>query len=826
MNEMSHKPAPVAVHRAPQGFSFDTVAIGVLSVAAALATILFIPSANISFIYTKVLVVALGVLIAFSFFILARLTRGNIIVPPVPLLCAFWVVPLAYAASALFSGVGLRAAFFGNQLETDTLGFMLILALFATLAALVFRRTNEYRRLFLVLSGVFVFVLLAQIAFLIFGHLIPKSVSPSQNLIGSFMDLGMLVGLGLTLLLIAHRFLTFSPRLQKIFWVVLPVSLFVLALTNSFLVWILVALVAFGLFIESILHRTVSVDEELLEGVETLVPVQEAGVTREMFNSHSLAVPLITLVIALFFMIGGSTIGAALTTAFGTNVLDVRPSWTSTFAVGSHTYASSPVFGSGPNTFGQQWLRSRDRTLNNTVFWNVNFNSGIGFIPTSFVTEGALGALAWIAFIGLFIVLGLRALLLRTPTDEFVRFVSVASFTGTLYLFALMLFAVPGPIVLMLGFLLAGIFVSSLRYAGTRQEWGIVFSRTPRIGFVIVFSLTLFLLASVVAAYVVIEQYLADYSSLKATSALAANNLDAAQADISQSLLFMPTAHAYQIAAAIGMARMDKIASDSTLTASQIQSQFQSALTPSVQSALAATRLAPRDYQNWLVLATVYQTVVPLGVTGAYANAKDAYQHAIALNPTDPTLPYALARLDIANKDGAAAEADLAQAISLKQDYTEAIFLLSQLEAQQGKAKEALQAAQAAAYFAPNDPTILLQVGILQAANGNTADAIATLSQAVQLNPQYANARYSLAVMYASQSQYANAIAQLQAIAAVSSSNAQAVAANLTALQAGHNPFPASQVGTLGAQQPQVTNASSTTSTHTTTHAATSTATK
>ena len=88
-----------------------------------------------------------------------------------------------------------------------------------------------------------------------------------------------------------------------------------------------------------------------------------------------------TLVISLFFIIGGTTIGNALYLhAFSTNVLDVRPSWQSTFAVGSHTYASSPIFGSGPNTFGQQWLKFRDRSLNSTVFWNVDFTSGIGIL--------------------------------------------------------------------------------------------------------------------------------------------------------------------------------------------------------------------------------------------------------------------------------------------------------------------------------------------------------------------------------------------------------------------------------------------------------------
>src|SRR6202008_5110804 len=122
-----------------------------------------------------------------------------------------------------------------------------------------------------------------------------------------------------------------------------------------------------------------------------------------------------------------------------------------------------------------------------------------------------------------------------------------------------------------------------------------------------------------------------------------------------------------------------KIAGDTTLTPAQAQQQFQSALSASVSAATTATKLGPDNYQNWAVLGEVYQVVVPLNISGAYAQSKAAYQHAIALDPTDPTLPYTVAQLDIAQKDYPDAEADLTKAISLKNDYTQAIFLLSQL---------------------------------------------------------------------------------------------------------------------------------------------------
>ena len=59
--------------------------------------------------------------------------------------------------------------------------------------------------------------------------------------------------------------------------------------------------------------------------------------------------------------------------------------------------------------------------------------------------------------------------------------------------------------------------------------------------------------------------------------------------------------------------------------------------------------------------------------------------------------------------------------------------------------------------------------------------------------------------MYATTNQFPQAIAQLQAVAALSKDNETAVAADIAQLQGGKNPFPASQLGALGIQQPGTT---------------------
>jgi len=247
---------------------------------------------------------------------------------------------------------------------------------------------------------------------------------------------------------------------------------------------------------------------------------------------------------------------------------------------------------------------------------------------------------------------------------------------------------------------------------------------------------------------------------------------------------------AYQAQANIAITQLRQIAASTTMPLADAQKEFQAVLSSGINAAITATRLAPSDYQNWLALGNLYAQAVPLSVPGAYESAKTAYGKAQALNPTSPGIRYVVAQVDVAHKDLVSAKENLKTAIVLKSDFIDAIFLLSQLEVQSGNVKGALDAALAAAYFAPKDPNILFQVGVLSAAIENYVQASQAFEIAVMQNPQFANARYFLAAVYAKQNNLASSTEQLQKVADFSSQNASIVAPMITALRAGKNPFP------------------------------------
>ena len=762
-----------------------------MSIWALLATIIvavfaFIPSMSIPFATTKTFVLAAGALITLALYILARLGRGNVILPPFVLVGALWLPVIAYALSSAFSGTPLTSALWGSSLEPDTLGFMLVATVLGTMAALVLRRPEHYLSFLRALAGAFVVLVVLEALVIIVGQFAPGTISPAFSIVGSVGDLALLLGLGVIGVLIALRELELSERARRALIASGIGAIILLAIANSSLVWILLALVSLGLFVESVMQRGSRGGDTDLDDVA--IVNEESPAADE--GNRSLVVPLATLAISLFFLIGG-TLGGALANALQVNEVNVRPSWQSTFSVGSKVFSASPVFGSGPGTFGTQWLKHRDASLNSTVFWNINFSSGVGFIPTSAVTTGLVGIVAWVALLALFIVFGLRMLILRAPRDAFIRYVAIFSFLASLYLFTVAIFDLPNAIVLALAFVFAGLFVSTTRFGALGGQWGVIFSRSPRLGFVIVFSLTILLLGSVVAAYSLVGRYIALVEITAANTAFSSGDLDAADRAVQNSISFAPSAVAYQIGSSIARERLGQIAASSTMSVAAAQKSFQEALSVGINAALTATNLAPSDYRNWLALGNLYAQAVPLNVEGAYDSAKTAYDKAKELNPTDPQILYILAQLDIANKDIKAAQENLKAAITLKQDYTAAIFLLSQLEVQDGNVKDALASALAAAYFTPNDPNILFQVGILYAAQNDLANAARALGAAVDANPQFANARYFLSAVYAKQGDMANALAQMQAIADMSTDNAKAVDTQLTALRAGKNPFPA-----------------------------------
>tara|TARA_B100000508_G_scaffold60333_1_gene47298 strand:- start:335724 stop:338114 length:2391 start_codon:yes stop_codon:yes gene_type:complete len=782
-------------------FTLETGTVIAAAAALAIIPVLFIPMAVIPFGFTKTMAVVLAAVVGLALHILTRLRRGSIIMPPLALLGTLWLIPVAYFLSALFAGNNLGFSVFGNQIETNTIGFVLAGTVLATVLAFTLRKAEQFSH---VTKASFIglgLVLIVQIILFVLGTGLLSGLgvtaAPAANTLGSANDLAVFLGAGAIASLLALLMGNTGKKTKRWLYAFLAVSLAFLAVINFTLIWFVIGLFALAIFIQGMLKQSGGTHDDV-EGVTALYAGEMGDAPTNMNENmgvkqggaNNLVLSLSVLALSIIMVIGSGSLGNILSNAFGFDQTSVRPSWDATLAVGQETFAKNPIFGTGPTTFGSEWLLAKSADLNNTIFWNVDFSAGIGYVPSMIAVTGLIGVLAWLVFFGFFIYIGFRALILSRAQHQGMFVLSLGSYVLALYFWLIAILNVPGAVILFLAFAMTGLFIATLRFSGNqKREWGIFFSRSPRIGFVLVFVLTLVLLSSIVTIFFAGERYLAGLFYNQSVAAAQTGDRAGAGNALAQSLTLHQSDRQYRLAAALGQNDLNQIANDESLSQEERAQAFQAALGSAVESALLATQIKEDNYQNWLALGNVYQLVVPLQVEGAYDNAKTAYAKAQELNPFNPEISLILAQLEIANQDTDAARVLLEEAIALKQDYVDAIFLLSQLEVQAGNTEEALQSAEAAAFFQPNNSNVLFQLAILRETTGNTEGAIAALVRATNVNPSFANGHYVLATILAQEGEFEAALEALNRAAALSEENATALADQIAALEAGENPF-------------------------------------
>ncbi|MBT3282685.1 tetratricopeptide repeat protein [bacterium] len=758
---------------------FENLALYFIIGVMFLLPIFFIPSLSVPFSFTKSLLIFVSILVAFFLFLISKLKRREIVLPRNGIALVAWALPAAYLLSALFSGNG-AVSYLGQGFEIDTFGFIAIMALMLSLVPLLLKTKGSVFRVHIALILSLVILVLFQGLRLMFGaDFLSFGIftTPTANLLGKWNDLGIFLGLTTILSLITLEGLSLNKLLRLILLIITAVSVIFLAIINFFPVWIIVGLFSLGLLVYSFSKKRFKLGE---------------NDSKTMVKSKAFIPSSIVLIISIMFIVAGSFFGGYTSSLFSVSQIEARPSWQSTVDITKQTYSESLLFGSGPNTFSSQWTKLKPQSINNTLFWNIDFESGVGFVPTSFVTTGLVGGLAWIAFFVFLLYSGFKNLIVSAIEDRASYYLSVSLFLGAIYLWVFTIIYIPNVVIVTLAFLLTGMYIASLRHRPSAPiEKRIDFAANPRIGFISILALTVLLIISAVSLYMVGGQYTSAVAFQG--SLVAANvdgNIDKAEEKVLGAIKLGNNDRYYRLAAEINLARINAVLSDAQKDIEERRTEFQTILASAISNVQKAIEIDNKNYQNWTMLGRVYGSVVPLGVEGAYESAQRAYAEALALNPHNPEIFLTLAQLELArdadNVDGA--KEFIGLALQKKNNYTEAIFLLSQLEIQVGNIEGAIRSVEAAVVIEPNNPTFFFQLGLLQANAGDGTKSIAALERAVELNPQYSNARYFLGVNYFNVDRVAEAIIQFTEIAKLNPGN-EDVKAILEGLKAGEDPF-------------------------------------
>jgi tetratricopeptide (TPR) repeat protein len=500
---------------------------------------------------------------------------------------------------------------------------------------------------------------------------------------------------------------------------------------------------------------------------------------------------LVMVALAVF----GSSLNTSLSNALKISNIEVRPSMTVTLDIARNTLMSRPLFGSGPNTFVTQWLSFKPDDIVSTIFWNTDFSTGIGLIPTLVVTTGLMGLISWILFIGFFVYLGFSSIFARID-DHFLRFSLLSSFFSSVFLWTMTFLYVPGVVVLVLTFFVTGLFFASVFAAGIVPISPKIFSYSPRVGFIASIVMVAAVLGFIALGYGLFRNSQSLWLYQKSFQALNAGNLQEAEDYMGKAINTVPQDIYYRGLSEIEIYKMSAIIQQDPKKVDpvEIQKQFSAALSTGIKSGMSATNADSSNYLNWISLARVYESVSDpaLKINGAYESAATAYGEALRRNPKNPGIFVLLSRLAFTRQDMTAAQNYALQAIQLKRNYTDAYFLLAQIQVAQKDIKSAIESVTAATVIDPTNSGSFFQLGLLKFSSGDYNGAIDAFNKAINLTPNYANAQYYLGLAYEITGNHQKAIDIFTALSQTNPDSVE-VANILSSLKAGKSLFGSNQ---------------------------------
>jgi tetratricopeptide (TPR) repeat protein len=320
-------------------------------------------------------------------------------------------------------------------------------------------------------------------------------------------------------------------------------------------------------------------------------------------------------------------------------------------------------------------------------------------------------------------------------------------------------------------FLALAFLVSSDFGTDKKQRWELSLKASPQYTLVASFVYILLFAAIIVAMIFMGRFYAAEVYKGRAAKYSAAGNHIKAAADMFRAVSLSPGYSRYYLdlaSAYIGMA---------TVEAQKPQPNQQTVsnlVASAVNQAREATRLAPTDVAAWDFLASMYVTARPLS-----ASANDfvisSLQTAITLERNNPRLYLDLGRAKIVQKDLKGGREAIEKSVALKKNYTQGYFILAQLDEMEGKTNPAIEHMSVAAASSPNDPLLLFNLGRLYY-NRAQADDLVRAEQlyalALNSNPNYADALWSLGVLYERQGKTTQALQLYQQVKRLNPGNA------------------------------------------------------
>lgn len=661
---------------------FDKFSSFILFFVVILLPVFFLPSLNIPIEVSKNFLLVSGLTLSVVFWTMARFFDGQISFPRSKIMLAGALVVFFTLLSAIFSS-NYSVSFWGVAFDAGSFLFLFSGFLLFFMSS-VFSKTKEGARMIL-LGLVFssAILLIFQSFHIFFPNLSSFGIlaDKTNNILGSWNSLGIFAGFSCLLYLLVVEFLDISKVRKILLYILMLFSVFIVSSVNFSLVWCLLGIASLVVFVYKISLNFGDGDD---------------------LNKKSFPViSLVIVLLSLFFFMSNQIIGNFIPEHFSLATTEVNPSVKSTIMVAKGVLSQDPIFGIGPNRFSEAWNLYKSSSINDTQFWNVDFGSGFGFLPTHLSTNGILSLVAWLVFILLFIFVGIKNTLSGVKNNF--TWELFAFFLLAVYLLTFIIFYSVSSTIFFLFLVFVGVFVGLLSSV-SENKIQISFLGSQKKSFVSVLLLIVLIVSSSALAFKYTEKFVSVYYFRKS---LQVTDIGEAEKYLRKAISLNPNDLYLRTFSQVSILKLNAFLEKKGTPTEEEKAEVQTNLNQAINAAELAVSYNKENYLNYQMLGHVYRNAVVLGAKDAYTEAVLAYEEATKTNPFNPGLKLAIADSYFSGGKIAEAKEYANKALSLKQDYVEALIFMSQVYKQEGNNKEALKYAEKVRVLLPGDQGIL-----------------------------------------------------------------------------------------------------------------------
>ena len=738
---------------------FNAISFTILMILCALLPVFFLPVSWGGAAAVKGVLLYGAVFVAFSFWILAQFVGGSLQVPKSRIfvwMAAWLVLALVSALLSANSSVSL----WGRGFVIDSFATTLVLVLFTFLVATFAREQKRLVTLFLAtFVGSAVTVLLQVILYVsqkipfvakYLGH-----VANQGTLVGSWVDFAYFTTFTFVLALLFYEVLLPKGFFKKLSLGALILSTIVLVFLNFKAAWIIAIVSSLLVFVyKSSVERSAA----KFFGDRDGLPAQAEGEVPEQ-NTTFPVLSFVALLVGLFFFLSSNSLGAGIARSVGVTFGDIRPSFGATVQVMGGALRHDPIFGAGAGRFGEVWNLYRPLSINQTQFWNTNFDSGYSLFTSLVTTGGSLVGIALLGIIVFSLILGFRLFSYQFP-DRFSRFIAVTALIMFIAFAGLVFFSSPGIILVVFGLFYLGILLGVWTLVGKIPLVQLNYLRDPRTSFFAILVLVLATMGGFTAAYFAGNRFA---SIVFYNKAVTATTPEAVERNLNRALSLSQNDIYWRTRAALYARQFSTTANTQSPDKNVLQNSFSLA----EQSARAAVSWDNTSANNWLTLSQMYQLISGGDIEDAYNAAKSAAEEAQKRSPLNPSLVLNQAQVATTKKNAEAALAFIARALELKPDYLDAFILKGQVRAGAGESRAVIGELTNYTKVAVYDPQGYFLLGQAYAGQKEYSNALEVFIRARGLAPNDPNTYLAVIDTLTSMGQKSQALAALDEFAKV-----------------------------------------------------------